>query len=184
MASGNQAWGDVINPSTPLTDASYARWLGVKRVQLASDAELRNLDANGDIADPGERVWVLASHLAGEATAWVRGNSIQRDNAAPATWAGELTSAAAPGADSILGLAQYAAATSALSYNWLGRSGPFEALSDGTINAYESAVATGDGATNGLVAGVAFGAATDAHIGHALEDALVGVLATVVLDLA
>lgn len=178
MSAGNQAWGEALSATS--TDAGSVRRLGERRLQLTSDAELRNLTA-GDIADPGERTWLFVEHDATEA-AWAQGNSVVLDDTAVGAYHGELTDAASPSATSVLGLAQFAWAATVRRWGYVGRSGPFEALSDGTIDAYEAVTATNNIAA-GRVAGVAFGASTDAHIGIALEAAIDGALATVVLDL-
>lgn len=176
--SGNQAWGDDL--SATYTDVGYALKLGHRRLQLGSDDELRILVTN-DIESPGERTWLFVEHDATEA-AWALGNSVVLDDTAIGSYRGELTDSASPTAAVALGLAAFAWAASVRRFGYVGRSGPFEALSDGTVDAYEAVTATNNIAA-GRVAGVAFGASTDAHIGIALEAAADGVLGAVVLDL-
>lgn len=187
MSTGNQVWADDITTTfigtAGTADAGRVLRLGEKRFQLASDTTLRNL-ATGDIADPGERVWVFVAHLATEAVAWALGNSIQRDSAAGNPWDGELVDAAGPSREAVLGLAQFAFATSVLRYGYIGFNGPFEGLTDNTVDANEGVIATNNSG-NGSIAGVAYGASMDAQIGHALEaDAGDDTLVTVMLSLS
>jgi len=157
MPKGNQFWSHSV--SSVFTDSTgYTGLLGADRAEVAPSVVGAYSDANS-VASEGERYWKFVFN--DEATtAWAAGTVVMRDTAAN-EWDGLVSTGTVP-RNVILGVSQHAVAAGSVA--WIGRSGFFEVLSNGSVTARASIMSAASGQATDMT-----GTNEDDVIGAAFE---------------